>query len=117
MAGCVYCIFSYKNNKEWIAIFIILVLIGWLSVMLRQHYALTLQNRTVRLEMRLRYYQLTQRRLEFIEYQLSFKQLAALRFASDDQLPYLLNEAIAEKLSINDIKKRIKNWHADDMRV
>lgn len=49
--------------------------------MMRQHYELTNQNRMVRMEMRLRYYQLTQRKLEDIEPGISFSQLAALRYA------------------------------------
>jgi len=46
------------RSMEWLAITAIFVLIGWLSFMTRQHYALTLQNRMVRMEMRLRYYSL-----------------------------------------------------------
>ena len=114
----VYGIYRYdKHWVEWGAISIVCVLIGWLSLMLRQHYSLLLQDRLIRLEMRLRYYQLTQRRFEFIEYKLDIKQIAALRFASDDQLPYLINEAIEEHLSSKEIKKRIKNWMPDMMRV
>ena len=114
----VYGIYRYdKHWVEWGAISIVCVLIGWLSLMLRQHYSLLLQDRLIRLEMRLRYYQLTQRRFEFIEYKLDIKQIAAVRFASDDQLPYLINEAIEEHLSSKEIKKRIKNWMPDMMRV
>ena len=114
----VYMIFDrHKQWMLWTAIAIIFVLFACVLVMLRQHYALILQDRIVRLEMRLRYYQLTQRRLEFIEYKLTFKQIAALRFASDDQLPYLINEAIEEKLLPGEIKNRIKNWMPDMMRV
>lgn len=85
--------------------------------MMRQHYALICQNRIVRLEMRLRYYQLTQKRLEAIEDQLSFGQLAAVRFASDEEFVPLLEKAIREKLSPDEIKKAIKNWQPDYMRV
>lgn len=114
----IYCSFTYQKHwMQWTFITMILVLLGWLSLMMRQHYSLQLQDRVIRLELRLRYYQLTQRRLEFIEYKLVFKQIAALRFASDDQLPYLINEAIAESLSPDDIKKRIRNWMPDNMRV
>ncbi len=102
---------------EWIAITAIFGILGWLSFMLRQHYALTNQNRTVRLEMRLRYYQLTGKRLEPIEEQLSFGQLAALRFASDDELPALVQKALSEHMTADAIKRSIKNWVADDMRV
>jgi len=85
--------------------------------MLRQHYALGNQNRIVRLEMRLRYYQLTQKRFEPLEQQLSFNQIAALRFASDEELIELIRRAINESLSPKDIKKAIQNWTPDYMRV
>ncbi len=89
----------------------------WLSFMLRQHYALGNQNRIVRLEMRLRYYMLTQQRLEAIENQISFHQLAALRFASDEELIPLLDRTLKENLSPDEIKRQIRDWQADDMRV
>ena len=47
--------------------------------MLRQHYALTLQNRIVIGEMRYRYFVVTGRRLEPLEEKLSEGQLFALR--------------------------------------
>jgi uncharacterized protein HemX len=91
--------------------------ITWLSFMLRQHYALGNQNRIVRLEMRLRYYQLTHERLEQYEGRLSFGQIAALRFASDGELPGLLQKALNEQLSPDAIKRSIKDWQADHMRA
>ncbi len=91
--------------------------VTWLAFMLRQHYALGNQNRIVRLEMRLRYYILTQKRLEVIENQLSFNQLAALRFASDEELIPLLDRALQEHLSPDEIKRQIRDWQSDDMRV
>ncbi|PQJ10273.1 hypothetical protein CJD36_016445 [Flavipsychrobacter stenotrophus] len=104
-------------QMEWLAITGIFLLLAWLSFMMRQHYGLINQNRTVRLELRLRYFILTQQRLEPIEQQLSFGQLSALRFASDEELPALVQRAVAEKLSPTDIKKAIKNWEGDYMRV
>jgi len=95
----------------------LLILIAWLSFMMRQHYALNNQNRIVRLELRFRYYVLTGKRLEPIEQKLSFGQLAALRFASDEELPALIERAVNENLSSDAIKKSIKNWQADNMRV
>ena len=108
---------STDQQWEWAAITGTFLLLAWLSFMMRQHYALLNQNRTVRLELRLRYYILTQQRLEPIEQKLSFGQLAALRFASDEELPALIQRALTENLSADDIKKSVKNWVADDMRV
>jgi hypothetical protein len=92
-------------------------MITWLSFMTRQHYALGNQDRIVRLEMRLRYYQLTHTQLEQYEGRLSFKQIAALRFASDEELPALLQKALEEHLSPNAIKRSITNWQEDEMRA
>lgn len=92
-------------------------LVTYLGLMTRQHYALELQDRIVRLEMRLRYYQLTGKRLEPLENTLGFGRIAALRFASDEELPALLDRALNERLSADEIKKAITNWQADTMRV
>ncbi len=85
--------------------------------MLRQHYALGNQNRIIRLEMRLRYYILTQKRFEEIEKQLSKGQVLALRFAPDEELPSLVEKAIRENLTPDQIKKSIRNWLPDHHRV
>ena len=85
--------------------------------MMRQHYALLPQNRIIRLEMRLRYFQLYGKRFEPVEAKLRFGQIAALRFASDEELPLLLERTIQENLSARSIKKLISDWQADHMRV
>lgn len=114
----VYFSFSEENLRTvWIFISILNLAITLLSFMLRQHYALTLQDRIVRLELRYRYFTLTNERLELLEKNLSDSQLFALRFAPDEELPNLVNSAIAENLSATAIKKSIKNWFADDQRV
>lgn len=121
LAGIIFSGLSISRHPEtaleWKVIMGIFVLLGWLSFMMRQHYALTNQNRIVRLELRFRYYALTQKRLEQAEQKLSFRQLAALRFASDEELPALVERAVKENLSASDIKKSIKNWLPDHMRV
>jgi hypothetical protein len=45
--------------------------------------------------------------------QLKTPQLVALRFASSAELPALVDRAIAERLSRDDIKRAIKNWIPD----
>ncbi len=108
---------SSRNNLLWAAVSGAGFLATYLGVMTRQHYALELQDRIVRLEMRLRYYQLTGERLEPFESTLGFGRLAALRFAPDDQLPSLLVRTLEERLSADEIKKAISDWQADTMRV
>lgn len=118
LIGSGYHIFAQPENRLlWVFIFLTIGAITWLSFMTRQHYALSNQNRVVRLELRLRYYILMHEQFEPYEEQLSFGQLAALRFASDEELPALLKRAINENMSPAEIKKSIKNWLPDYMRV
>ena len=101
----------------WIALTGQFLLLAWLSFMLRQHYALNNQNRVVRLELRLRYFILTGKRLEEIERQLNLKQLLAVRFASDEEFVSLIHKAIEKNLSPDEIKKSVVNWQPDYLRV
>ncbi len=115
---CGFGMYKYAEQRVlWIVITVLMILIVWLALMVRQHYALGNQNRTVRLEMRLRYYILAGKRFEKIEEQLSFKQIAALRFAPDEELLPLIYRAVNEKLNPDQIKRSIISWLPDDMRV
>jgi hypothetical protein len=105
------------NQKLWIFISILIFVIGWLAFMLRQHYALVLQNRIIRGELRYRYFVITGTRFEPMEQLLTDSQLFALRFASDEELPLLVQRAVAEKMSGTAIKKAITNWFPDNNRV
>lgn len=121
MVLIVLCSYKFFNTTEdrslWGMITVLLLLVTWLSYMTRQHYALTLQNRIVLLEMRFRYHSLTNLSFNEIEQKLSFGQIAALRFASDEELQNLTQKAVEENLSPKVIKRSIKNWKADNNRV
>jgi hypothetical protein len=110
-------VYLHPDNTEWIAITGLFILSGWLSFMLRQHYALINQDRIVRLEMRFRYFAITGQRFELLEPRLTFGQIAALRFASDEELPALTQRTISENLSPKTIKQSIVHWLPDTMRV
>lgn len=113
-----YCGFKYSENALiWAVISALCVGIIWLSFMLRQHYALGNQNRIVILEMRVRYFTLTGKRFEEIEHKLSFGQIAALRFAPDEEFLPLLERTLKENLTPDTIKRSVKNWKADNRRV
>ncbi|RDI09840.1 DUF6526 family protein [Flavobacterium sp. AG291] len=101
----------------WIFLSVLVAIITWVAFMLRQHYALTLQNRIVLLELRYRFFATTGERLEMYEGMLSEGQLFALRFAQDDELLDLIRKAINEELSPDAIKRSIQNWKADNNRV
>jgi hypothetical protein len=71
----------------------------------------------VRLEFKLRYFELFGKRSDEIENQLSFEQIAALRFAYDDEFKTLLEKALQQKLSGDEIKKSITSWKPDNNRI
>ena len=118
MVLCAYHGWQDKATRFiWLAIGIGFACITWVAYMMRQHYALTVQNRIVLLELRYRYFVITGRRFEPVEVQLTDAQLFALRFAPDDELPALAERALCDQLSATAIKKTIKNWKGDYRRV
>ena len=117
LAFSVYFIFTSEDKLIWTFISAIFVVLFCLAFMLRQHYALTLQNRMVRLELRYRYFSLTGKRLEDFKNQLKEDQLFALRFAPDEELIELIERTLLENLSGTEIKKGIIHWKGDYERV
>ena len=77
-------------------------------------FPLKAQDRAIRAEEGLRYFILTRKP---IDSKINIRQIAALRFAPDDELIPLIERVIAENLSPDDIKKAIKNWKSDYHRV
>ena len=81
-------------------------------------YSLTVQDRIIRLEMRLRLERMLPADLKGRIGGLSLQQLIGLRFASDEELPALVQQVFDGPITnADEIKKRIKNWQADDLRV
>ncbi len=80
--------------------------------------ALTVQDRVIRLEMRLRLRGILPPDLQPSIDQLSHRQLVALRFASDAEMAELVRDVLAGKLSTSkDIKMRIRSWQGDWLRA
>jgi Family of unknown function (DUF6526) len=79
--------------------------------------ALKVQDRVIRLEERLRLTQLLSEPLRSRIPELTEDQLCGLRFASDAEIPKLVERTLNEKLKRADIKKAIQNWRPDYWRV
>jgi hypothetical protein len=77
-------------------------------------YTVKLQDRIIRLEMRLRLARLGR---EADYHRLGHSQLVALRFASDAEIPALIDRAINEKLTSRQIKEAVREWQGDYHRT
>jgi hypothetical protein len=71
----------------------------------------------IRLEERLRLMSVLPEPLRSRIGELSVQQLIGLRFASDQELPGLVQRALDEKLSLADIKKSVVTWRPDYSRI
>jgi Family of unknown function (DUF6526) len=81
-------------------------------------FALTVQDRVIRLEMRLRMQQVLPADLRALIPDFTLNQLIALRFASDAELPGLARKVLEEKLTDRKaVKKLIREWQPDLLRA
>lgn len=92
------------------------VLMGVLFV--ARMYALKAQDRVIRLEEQVRYHKILPPDLAFQAENLPLRQILALRFASDAELPAFVSRALGGDLQEPDeIKQAVTNWRPDEMRV
>jgi hypothetical protein len=99
------------QTRDWSIIAIILAVmeLGWIS----RIYTVKLQDRIIMLEMKVRAAELLPAGQDAQLAKLSSKQIAALRFASDEELGPLLERAARENMSAKDIKAAVRTWRPD----
>ena len=113
---CGYRMFRDPGLDAVMGLLMALALVGLLFY--ARIFALRVQDRVIRLEMRLRLERLLPADLRPRIGELTHHQLVALRFASDVELPELAGAVLKEKItSRRAIKKRIRDWQADHLRA
>jgi hypothetical protein len=80
-------------------------------------HSLTAQDRVIRLEERLRYARLLSPEEAARAEALNVRQVIALRFASDAEMPDMVRRALAENLTPKQIKESVQQWRPDTLRV
>lgn len=102
------------DRVVWVVLSVVFILIS-LAARLQ---ALKAQDRTIRLEERLRYYEVLTPDLAKRAINLPAGMIISLRFAPDEELASLVNQVLDGKLNTSkEIKLAIKNWKGDHMRV
>ena len=138
---------NYKNHAKFVPVFhyiaLPLLLINFVSALLRltqdinfytlndlglavalitvavftRLFALKAQDRVIRLEEQLRIQALLPDALKTDAGRLTMGQIVALRFASDEELAELTQDALDHNTSPNALKQAVKNWRPDYNRV
>ena len=92
----------------------VLILLAFFS----RIFALTVQDRVIRLEERLRMERLLPEDLKSRIGEFTQSQLVGLRFASDGELPELSRKVLNDNLDDRKaIKQLVQNWRADHLRA
>ncbi len=110
-------IHHWPQHRALFGWWIVLSLVILMGFGLTRSYALTAQDRIIRLEEKLRYTALLPPDLLARSQALTVRQIIGLRFASDAELPALIQRALDENLSEKQIKQAIVTWRPDYLRV
>lgn len=114
----IYVAMHYRHEAPYLGHWTILLSLALFVLAVRSRSNdLKTQDRVIRLEERLRLAALLPADQQSYIPELTTRQLIALRFASDEELPALVHLTLTQNLEPKDIKQRITTWRADDHRV
>src|SRR5437868_5331181 len=106
-----------RHPGLWNTWIIVATIGGTVGLVVSRLQVLSVQDRVIRLEERLRLAQLCDPGFKARIPEISLAQLVALRFASDSELPALAAKALNDKLDPKQIKSLIRDWRADWFRA
>lgn len=108
-------VFSAPGFGSVLALLVAIALV--LAMLVARRGTQIMQDRIIRLEMQVRLQRVLPSERHAEVARLTLAQLVALRFASDAELPSLVQDALAQSLSNDAIKRKITDWQADWLRV
>jgi hypothetical protein len=119
LVGSVYSAFFSAAPISFEGVLRVLVAVALLLLFFyARTFALTVQDRVIRLEMRLRLEKLIAPDLRARILEFSVRQLVALRFAADEELPDLARKVLSENIrDSKTIKQMIRRWNPDHLRA
>jgi hypothetical protein len=119
LASAGFVLRFFGIGGTWAFVLALSALIGsiFCLIYISRVYIVRLQNRIIRLEMRVRCAPLlTPEQLRALE-SLDTPRLVALRFASDEEIGSLLDRTLRESLTPAQIKRAVKTWVPDVHRT
>ncbi len=102
--------FGYHTHM-WVSALLLVAVVT--PILASRVYVVALQDRIIKLEMQLRTQTVLSPAQQAQLRKLSNKQIVALRFASDAELPTLLERVVAEQLTPDQIKRAVRDWQPD----
>jgi len=114
-----YCLVRAIVAFSWPTLLAALMGLAFLLMFLYMRtFPLKVQDRLIRLEVRLRLERILPADLKARIHELTVSQLIALRFASDAEMPGLVREVLDQKITRQkDIKQKVRDWQADHLRA
>jgi hypothetical protein len=119
LINIIYWVVRMYQVPSWDHGWMIILSIGLVALtLLARTHALKVQDRVIRLEERLRFEKVLPKDLAEKAVNLKTSQMIGLRFASDEELPDLVQRTLdGEFEKPKDIKLAIKDWRGDYLRA
>jgi len=119
LINLIYALVRLKDGVTFFSVWnAVLAFTLFLFAGLARTFALTVQDRVIRLEMQIRLERLLAPELRPRIGEFTVNQLVGLRFAGDDELPVLALQVLNENLTSRKIiKQRVKDWRPDFLRA